>query len=184
MAEGFEEIEALTPVDFLRRAGMDVRTAAAAQSGTVVTGSHGIPVTADMTAEEVLGADAPYEAVILPGGMPGTRNLDADDTVTAILERARETEGCVIAAICAAPLILGRRGMLEEKRAVCFPGFEGELKGAEVLRAGSEEGRAVTDGRIVTACGMGAATEFSLALVKILKGEDAAETLRAAVLAK
>ena len=184
LADGFEEIEALTPVDLLRRAGLDVKTAAVSHggSGLAVTGSHGIPVTADARAEDFVG-ESP-EAVILPGGMPGAKNLDGDATVDAVLKKAAADPGCVIAAICAAPMVLGRRGLLRGVRATCFPGFEGELDGALVVGADNPDGRAVTDGRFVTACGMGAATEFALALVKKLKGEDAAEKLRAAVLAK
>ena len=184
LAEGFEEIEARTPVDLLRRAGLDVKTAAVGHSGSglVVTGSHGIPVTADARAEDFIGASP--EAVILPGGMPGAKNLDADGTVDAVLKKAAADPDCVIAAICAAPMVLGRRGLLRGVRATCFPGFEGELEGARVLGASHPGGRAVTDGRFVTACGMGAATEFALALVNKLKGEDAAEKLRTAVLAK
>ena len=187
LAEGFEEIEALTPVDLLRRAGLDVRTAAVGHAGDgsrVVCGSHGIPVTADALAEDFASGPSPLEAVILPGGMPGAKNLDADGTVDALLAKAAADPDCVIAAICAAPMVLGRRGLLEGIRATCFPGYEKELRGAEVLRSDAPEGRAVTDGRFVTACGMGAATEFALALVKKLKGEDAAEGLRTAVLAK
>ena len=184
LAEGFEEIEALTPVDLLRRAGLDVKTAAVSHggSGLAVTGSHGIPVTADAWAEDF--TEESPEAVILPGGMPGAKNLDADPAVDGILKRAAADPDCVIGAICAAPMVLGRRGMLRGIRATCFPGFEGELDGALVIGADRPGGRAVTDGRFVTACGMGAATEFALALVNKLKGEDAAEKLRTAVLAK
>ena len=178
LAEGFEEIEALTPVDVLRRAGVTVKTAAVGGAGPVVTGSHGIPVTADMTAEEALGMADGIEMVILPGGMPGAKNLDADETVSAVLEKVRAAGG-VLAAICAAPLVLGRRGWLEGKRATSYPGFEHELKGAEVTG-----GRVERDGRIVTACGMGAATEFALELAAILKGGEAAEAIRSAILAK
>lgn len=184
LAEGFEEIEALTPVDLLRRAGLDVKTAAVSHKGRglAVTGSHGIPVTADAYAEDF--TEESPEAVILPGGMPGAKHLDADPAVDGILERAAADPSCVIGAICAAPMVLGHRGLLRGVRAVCYPGFEGELEGASVAEAGTPEGRVVTDGRFVTACGMGAATEFGLALVKILKGEDAADSLRTAVLAK
>ena len=179
LAEGFEEIEALTPVDVLRRAGFEVKTAAvgsADATGKVVTGSHGIPVTADMTAEEAEGCE--IEAVILPGGMPGAKNLDADPTVDRIVRKAA-ADGKIVSAICAAPLVLGRRGLLASKRATCFPGFENELKDAEVTGARTE-----TDGNVITACGMGAATEFALALLSKMKGEAAAEEMRAAILAK
>ena len=187
LAEGFEEIEALTPVDILRRAGFDVRTAAVGKAplgGRIVTGSHGIPVTADARAEDFVSGGSAPEVVILPGGMPGAKNLDGDPAVDAILKNAAEDGNCILAAICAAPMVLGRRGLLEGVRATCYPGFENELRGATVLSARTDEGRTVCDGRFVTACGMGAAAEFALALVKKLKGEDAAEELRAAVLAK
>ena len=186
LADGFEEIEALTPVDILRRAGFDVKTAAVGkpEGERVVTGSHGIPVTADARAEDFLGAEEIPEAVVFPGGMPGAKHLDEDKTADAILARCAADETCVIGAICAAPMVLGHRGLLDGKRACCYPGFEKELRGAEVVPASSDAGRTVTDGRIVTGCGMGAATEFSLALLIILKGEDAAEALRSAVLAK
>ncbi|MBR4896852.1 MAG: DJ-1/PfpI family protein [Clostridia bacterium] len=177
LADGFEEIEALTPVDVLRRAGLDVKTAAVGGHGLVVRGSHGIPVTADMTAEDAAALGG-IDMVILPGGMPGAKNLDTDPTVDAVLGRVH-AEGGILAAICAAPMVLGHRGYLMGKRATCFPGFEGELAGADYTA-----GRVEEDGRIVTACGMGAATEFALALVRILKGGDAAEKLRSAILAK
>ena len=175
LAEGFEEIEALTPVDILRRAGFAVKTAAVGSS-KLVRGSHGIPVEADILAADV--EEESPEAVILPGGMPGALNLDASPEVDAVL-RAADRKGAVIGAICAAPLVLGRRGMLEGRRAACYPGFEKELKGAV-----TEGGRVEVDGRFVTACGMGAATEFSLALVDLMKGERAAKELGASILAK
>lgn len=186
LADGFEEIEALTPVDLLRRAGLNVVTAAVGKTSVspVVTGSHGIPVTADAALGDILRSPDPVEAVVLPGGMPGAKNLDGDEEVDVLLKEEAKDPDCVLAAICAAPMVLGRRGLLKGVRATCFPGFEKELAGALTVPAGCEEGRTVTDGRFVTGCGMGAATEFALALVKKLKGEDAAETLRAAVLAK
>lgn len=159
LAEGFEELEALTPVDILRRAGITVDTIAIASRK--VTGSHGITVIADKTRDEINPSD--YGAVIFPGGMPGATNLDAselsDKMISAVLEN-----GGRLAAICAAPLVLGRRGLLEGKRATCFPGFEGELRGATVT--GMD---VVTDGNITTASGMPAAYAFALELEKLLK---------------
>ena len=170
LADGFEEIEALTPVDILRRAGFDVKTAAVGkpEGERVVTGSHGIPVTADARAEDFLGAEEIPEAVVFPGGMPGAKHLDEDKTADAILARCAADETCVIGAICAAPMVNG----ISTKEHSSYE----NSSSATYWR--------VTDGRIVTGCGMGAATEFSLALLKILKGEDAAEALRSAVLAK
>ncbi|MBR4206751.1 MAG: DJ-1/PfpI family protein [Clostridia bacterium] len=177
LAEGFEEIEALTPVDILRRAGFDVKTAAVGGK-KVVVGSHGIPVTADIAAEEALAMTDELEAVILPGGMPGAKNLDADSSVDQIVRTAAE-KGILLAAICAAPLVLGRRGLLAGRRATCYPGFEKELSGATVTG-----GRTEIDGPFVTGCGMGAATEFALALLSTMKGEEAAQQMRASVLAR
>ena len=177
LAEGFEEIEALTPVDVLRRAGFTVKTAAVGGGGLTVCGSHGIPVTADLAAEDISALADEIEMVVLPGGMPGAKHLDEDKTVDEVLKTAARA-GKKLAAICAAPMVLGRRGLLAGRRATCFPGFESELKGAVVTG-----GRVEIDGGIVTACGMGAATEFALALTEVLKGGAAAEKMRAAILA-
>ena len=178
LADGFEEIEALTPVDLLRRAGVEVITVGIA--GKSVTGSHGICVQADVTAEEALdmlrSGNIP-EMIVLPGGMPGAATLDTSPVVDTFIDAAEKAEA-YIAAICAAPMILGKRGLLKGKRATCFPGFEEYLTDAIVTDA-----HTATDGRYITGQAMGAATEFALALVKALKGEFAADTLRAAVFA-
>ena len=175
LAPGFEEVEALAPLDLLRRAGLEVVTVAVRRAETnrlvdelyrigvtaanlwdddrTVTGSHGIPVTADITEGTLahfLGKGFIPEAVILPGGMPGTTNLDASSTVEKTLEIAAE-QGAYLCAICAAPLVLGKRGYLAGKRATCFPGFEEYLTGATV------GGKVIRDGRIITAAGMGVA---------------------------
>ncbi len=163
LAEGFEEIEALTPVDVLRRAGFTVKTVGI--TGKTITGSHGIPVVADILPEEMTEH---IDMLILPGGMPGTRNLDAWAGMDALLTRATD-EGARIAAICAAPMVLGRRGYLNGRYAVCFPGFEKELIGAK-----SCEGRVITDGAYTTSVGMGASLEFAAELVSCLAGIDAA----------
>ncbi len=173
LANGFEEIEALAPLDLLRRAGLEVTTVGI--GGDMIKGSHGITVAADIP--DGLFADAAPDMVILPGGMPGSKNLDESRTVDAALKAAAR-RGALIAAICAAPMVLGHRGLLEGRRATCFPGFEQELTGAVV----SPE-RVVRDGNIITAAGMGVALEFGLALVEALKGRDAANELRRAVLA-
>ena len=162
LCDGFEEIEALTPLDMLRRAGLDVRTVGV--SGKVVLGSHAIPVIADFSPEEVKGEEV--SAVILPGGMPGAKNLDASPFVDKLIKEVSDRGGC-LAAICAAPLVLGRRGLLFGKRATCYPGFEGELVGATVT-----DEAAVTDGNVITARGMGAALAFSKELLKKFVGEE------------
>ena len=162
LAEGFEEIEALTPLDFLRRAGADIDTIGI--GGKQITGSHGITVITDLYD----GCASPdiYDAVIFPGGMPGSVNLDASDFTDKIIASVTSKRGR-LAAICAAPLILGRRGLLQGKKATCYPGFEGELKGAETIDAG-----VVTDGLITTARGMGVALAFAKELTSLLFGED------------
>ena len=125
LANGFEEIEALTPLDMLRRAGVTTDTIGIGCE--TVTGSHGIKVIADTT--DALASPDDYDAVILPGGMPGATNLDASAFTDKILASVNK-KGGLIAAICAAPLVLGRRGMLVGKNATCYPGFENELAGA------------------------------------------------------
>ncbi|MBQ7921862.1 MAG: DJ-1/PfpI family protein [Clostridia bacterium] len=179
LADGFEEIEALTPVDMLRRAGADVKTVCIYpdREDRVVMGSHKIPVTADLTAAEADEIPAELEMVILPGGMPGSKNLDESALVDKYLRYAAD-KGLYTAAICAAPMVLGRRGLLAGKRAVCYPGFEKELKGAVVTESAVE-----VDGNMITACGMGAAVKFGGALVRLMKGEDEEKAMLGAILA-
>ncbi len=173
LANGFEEVEALMPLDLMRRAGLDVTTVGVGARD--ITGSHGITVKADITDSDL--ADNAPECVILPGGMPGTKNLDASPVVHAALDRALENNA-LICAICAAPMILGKRGILRGKKATCFPGFEEYLEGTEI------GGRAVRDGQVITAVGMGAALEFGIEIVAALKGREEADKLFAAILAK
>ena len=173
LANGFEEVEALCPLDLLRRAGLAVTTVGV--GGDVIVGAHGIAVQADLP--DTLFRDSKPDMIILPGGMPGTKHLDESRTVDTAL-RAASANGAYLAAICAAPMVLGKRGYLKGKEATCFPGFEEYLEGATLSKA-----RVVTDGRTVTAAGMGVAMEFGLALVALLRGKEAAERLRSAVLA-
>ncbi len=170
LAEGFEEIEALTPADYLRRVGCEVRLVGV--GGRSITGAHGITVEADCTVEEIHAVPV---LVILPGGMPGTKNLEASRAVTEMVVACAEAGG-VVAAICAAPSILGHLGLLDGKRATCYPGFEQELIGAEVMSA-----PVVVDGRIITARGAGTANQFAFALAEALCGADQARKLEAAV---
>ena len=173
IAEGFEEIEALCPLDLIRRAGLDIKTVGI--GGEYVTGAHGITVKTDMTDAEYPCDTA--DMIFLPGGMPGASHLDASSAVDAFIDEAEKADA-YIAAICAAPMILGKRGLLRGRKATCFPGFEEYLEGAEYMDV-----HTVTDGRFITGRAMGAATEFALALVKALKGDGAADVLRAAVFA-
>lgn len=168
LAEGFEECEALAPVDILRRAGLDIQTVGV--GGKTVTGSHGISVVCDTTTDDTVTQG--LEAVILPGGMPGTLNLENDPAVQSLTEYAFQN-GLIIGAICAAPLILGHKGILKGKKATCFTGFEKELSGAEVL-----DQPVVRDGNIITAYGAGAAFDFGFTLLSALKGENAAENMK------
>ncbi len=157
LADGFEEIEALAPVDMLRRAGLEVKTVGA--YGKIAVGSHGIPVVCDLLAEEVKLDDV--SMAIFPGGMPGSLNLDASPFTSLVIDSVL-SRGGRIAAICAAPLIFGRRGLLVGRRATCYPGFEEELVGAVCTGEAT-----VTDGQITTARGMGVAIEFAKELVAL-----------------
>ena len=174
LANGFEEIEALAPLDLLRRAGVEVTTVGV--GGEMIRGSHGIVVQADMP--DTMYMDANPEMIILPGGMPGSKNLDESRIVDAAVQTAAR-KGAYIAAICAAPFILGKRGLLAGKEAICYPGFEDQLTGAKI----SAE-KVVRDGNFITAAGMGVAVDFGLALVEVLKDAQAAADLRKAIQCK
>ena len=165
LAEGFEETEALATVDVLRRAKLDVKTVGV--TGEYVTSSHGITVKADITKDKLTTEH--LEGVILPGGMPGTINLGKDDTVIEYVKYSYES-GKITAAICAAPSILGHLGILCGRNATCFPGFEGELKGANYTGE-----HAVTDGNVVTGKGAGCAIEFGHAIVALAVSKEAAD---------
>ena len=167
-AEGFEEIEAITPVDVLRRAGFDVKMVSV--TGNLdVKGAHDIIVHTDLLFE-----DADYEEadlIILPGGMPGSKNLDEhEDLKQKIMQHYEKNK--YIGAICAAPMVLGHLGLLKGRRATCFPGFEEHLKRAYVTTEKVEVSEKIT-----TARGPGAAMDFSLKLVEILAGKDKAKQL-------
>lgn len=167
LADGFEEIEALTPLDILRRAGMDARTVGI--NAKVAVGAHGISVVCDLSPDEVpLGE---VSMAIFPGGMPGSLGLDASPFTDKIIEAVSKNGGR-LAAICAAPLVLGRRGLLEGKRVTCYPGFEKELAGATVT-----DEDVVTDGPITTSRGMGTALDFSLELVRLAVDEECSNEL-------
>ena len=175
LAEGFEEVEALTPVDFMRRADIEVTTVGV--GGEYITGAHGITVKADVCDSDVSANDADIEMVVLPGGMPGTLNLKASAKVNEFIDRAYD-KGAFIGAICAAPSILGEKGLLKGKMAVCYPGFEDKLLGATVFQAG-----VICDGNIITATAAGAAVDFAAQLIAALKGDEAADAVLEAVLA-
>ena len=165
LAEGFEEIEALTVVDILRRASIEVRTVSMTGK-QVVKGPHGVPVTADILYEDAVYEDC--DMIVLPGGMPGASNLQAHEGLLKHIKCFAEN-GKKLAAICAAPMIFGHCGLLADRRATVYPGMEDTLNG------GSPTGEAVTvDGDIITGRGPALAMEFALTLVENVKGKEAA----------
>lgn len=173
LADGFEEIEALCPLDLMRRVGIEVKTVGVGSQK--ICGAHGITVLADMTDKDFEYKNV--DMIFLPGGMPGTLNLADSKTVIGTIECAVKAEA-YIAAICAAPSILGEMGLLRGKEAICYPGFEDRLQGARI-----SDKRVILDGRILTAAGMGAALEMGLAIVEIFCGKERAASLRKAVIA-
>jgi 4-methyl-5(b-hydroxyethyl)-thiazole monophosphate biosynthesis len=171
-ADGFEEIEAITIVDILRRAEVDVTTVGI--DGTRVQGSHSIVVEADKALGDV--SDESWDMVILPGGLPGATNLRDHPDVQQLL-KTQSSSGGRLAAICAAPIALGAAGVLEGKRATSYPGFEAELIGADCV-----EDRVVVDGNVITSRGPGTSIEFALTLVSELRGAQVAAALRQGML--
>ena len=179
LANGFEATEAICPPDILLRAGVNVKTVAVGTSGLYVTGRNGITVKADCTEGELSNPEkSDIDMVILPGGIPGADNLYASPTVDGFVRHAAKT-GAYIAAICAAPYILGKKGILRGRRATCYPGFEDDLIGATIVREG-----VVRDGNIITGEAMGSAIPFGLTLVSALCGEETADKVKSAILAK
>ncbi len=174
LAPGFEEAEAITPYDMLLRAGLDVKTVAVSD-GLGVRSAHGVLIHADTTID-ALDSTVP-DMVVLPGGMPGAKNLYENRTVCRFVTDAAK-RGAFIGAICAAPLIPGRLGLLKGKKATCYPGFEDQLEGA--VFAG---GKVVRDGTVITAAGMGVALEFGAALIEALCGKEAADRVLAQIMA-
>lgn len=163
LAEGFEEVEALTPVDILRRAGIETYLVSVNDKKSVKS-SHGVEIKADKKFSEI-DKDA-ADMLILPGGMPGTLNLYLFKPLMKLVTDYN-AKGKRIAAICAAPTNFGKLGLLEGKKAVCYPGMEDELIGAKVMKDS-----VVTDGNITTSRGMGTAIDFSLELLKLLTGNE------------
>lgn len=163
LADGFEELEAIAPIDMLKRAGVEVITVGV--TGKNVTGSHNITLVCDITADELELSDD-LEAVILPGGMPGTLNLEKSPVVQNAVDYAVSTDKYVC-AICAAPSILGHKGLLKGKKATAFPGFEKDLEGAI-----TNDYFVACDGKFITARGAGVAAEFGLKIVCELVSEE------------
>ena len=175
LANGFEEIEALAPVDILRRAGVEVKTVGIGSN--IIRGSHDIPVITDLDSNEIK-LDENLKMIILPGGMPGTVNLEANENVQKAIDFCVDNN-IYISAICAAPSILGHKGLLDGKSATCFPGFENELGDACYSNK-----LVVNDGKITTAKGAGAAVKFGLKLVELLISKEKSEALEASLQCK
>ena len=173
LADGFEEMEAVTPLDFMRRAGLDAKFVSLA--GTLsVTGSHGVTYRADMLFDEKVASEA--DMLILPGGLPGAQNLQDNEALGKLLLKFHE-EGKFVCAICAAPMVLGGLGLLKGRKATCYPGFEPKLIGANVTGEAVE----VSD-NVITGKGPGLVMNFGLALVAAIKNDAVAEEVAAGLL--
>jgi len=170
-AHGFEEIEAVTVLDILRRAELDV-TSVGIGSKTV-TGSHGITIHCDMSDRQV--DIRKLDMIVLPGGVPGTLNLEKSAVVSAVVDHAA-TNDIWIAAICAAPSILGHKGILDGKKATCAPGWEDQLGEADYTAADVEQ-----DGKFITANGAGSSVKFALKLVEVLISKERADDIGSAM---
>ena len=171
LADGFEETEALVTLDMMRRAGIEISTVGIASS--VINGAHGIKVTADISEGDVMLSVC--DGIILPGGMPGTENLYSSDVVSSAVDYCINNDK-LIGAICAAPVILGRRGLLKGHKAVCFPGFEEELESAEICDAAC-----VKSGNIITAKGAGCVFEFSHEIIAAVRDKQIADKVIAVI---
>lgn len=169
LGDGFEEIEALAPADLLRRAGL--KTALVGVDQQMVTGGHGITVTADLLLKDVCPDE--LDMLVIPGGMGGVDSIRRSRDALILITRAYET-GRYLAAICAGPTILAELGYLDRRSATCYPGLEGQMQSA-VIKSGAS---IVVDGRIITGRGAGSAIEFGLTLIRALAGEQAAEEVR------
>ncbi|MBN2051043.1 MAG: DJ-1/PfpI family protein [Spirochaetales bacterium] len=174
LAQGFEEVEAVTPVDYLRRAGIEVQVAGI--GGTVLKGAHGLSVGADLGVED-LSED--LDGVVIPGGLPGASNVAASKEAQVLIQ-VLHRRGALVAAICASPaFVLAPLGILEGKKATCYPGCEGDLTGAEFSTR-----RVVRDGNVITSRGPGTAAEFSLEIIRYLAGEAKAAEVSGQTLQK
>ena len=173
LAPGFEETEAIVPIDILRRAQIEVETESIT-SQKEVTGAHGVTVLADSLFENTDFSKG--DMLVLPGGMPGASNLNAHQGLKNLLLQYAEG-GKKIAAICAAPLVLGGLDLLQGKKATAYPGYESTLKGAEYLEAGI-----VKDGNFITGRGPGFAIDFGLSIVEELQGKVKADEVAGGVL--
>ena len=178
LAEGFEEVEAITPIDLLRRAGFDVTTVSI-NDEPLVNGAHNIPVKADMTINELINKDG-YDVVILPGGAKGTQNLGNSGRVCEIIKSYNENPDKYVAAICAAPTVLADNGILKERKAVCYPApdhIQKLIDGGAVLKENYNEINAIIDDHIITSKGAGTAIDFALAIITAMENIEAADSI-------
>lgn len=172
MADGCEEIEGLTVVDLVRRAGIEIEMISV-NGKKSVTGSHKITFQTDIDKAD---ADyTSYDGIVLPGGMPGTTHLMEDETVNRVI-REFASEGKLVAAICAAPSVLGNAGLLAGKTATCYPGVEGKLTGADFVTD-----PVAKDGNIITSRGLGTAIDFAAEIVAYLKDQEVAKSLKESI---
>ena len=177
LADGFEEIEALTQVDYLRRAGIEITTLGIGKE--YITGTRNIVVKSDKRIEDAFVNDA--EMLILPGGLGGVNGISGNEKAISMIKEAYE-KGIYIAAICAAPTILASLGMLKGKKCVCYPSMLDELEAGGGIVCANKA--VVHDGKIITAKAAGASEEFSFELIKTLKNSDAAEAVRNSICAR
>lgn len=169
LGTGFEEVEALTPVDLMCRAGIDVKTVGI--NGKIVSGSHKIGIEADLTLEELDPSD--LEMIVLPGGLGGVASIRASEKTLALVRRAYE-ENRFVAAICAGPTVLADLGITDGKKATCYPGCEGGMGNAKMQK----DAAVVREGTVITGTSVGCAVKFALALIEALRGEAAAQEIR------
>ena len=168
LGTGFEEMEAITPIDLLRRAGIGVITVGL--NGQTIKGSHGIPVTADITVENWDARD--LDMVVLPGGLGGVASIKACPKALEMVRQAYD-DGKLVAAICAAPTVLAQLGITDGKEAVCYPGFEENMGSARM-----RDTACVRDGNVITGTSAGCAIPFALELIAALRGAEAARQIR------
>jgi len=176
LANGFEEIEAISVIDVLRRADVEVKTVSISANKQVIA-AHNVEISADTLFDKTDFADG--DMLILPGGQPGADNLNACEKLKKLIQIYYD-QNKYIAAICAAPLVFGGMGLLKGKKAVCYPGYEDQLIGAEIV----ENECVVASDNIITSKGAGTAIEFSLKLVEILVGKEVAEKLKTGMIVK
>jgi len=170
LAEGFEEIEAVTIIDLLRRAGIETVTASISKNP--VTGSHGIPITADMLFDEFSAENGEFDAIVLPGGMPGSANLRSDHRIIALINKISSSGG-LTAALCAAPIVLSEAGILNGKKFTCYPGYEKDItEGIHIKES------VIADGPVITGMGAGPAPLFALKVIEYLKDKETAQRIK------